>query len=237
MDEQMEIKFALKTLLLEHRPHHINLVTQRKIEVPYTNDGVTYYLPEMDNYRQLFYRGYELPFIESIDASKLDFKGKTKLDSMFFGLINLHTITFGKPHNYEDKLDIRGMFEGCDNLRQLDLSAFRARKIDMGCALPHNIEQVIMPEFYHLYGGLYKQDSEYEYHKIFHVTHSVDHRVSVKFPETMVVETPFDHLAYDSTASHRTGFHVDMHVPEVVFNRTPKAMYENVSDTYTIIID
>ena len=87
---------------------------------------------EVDDMRLMF---SSCTSLETLDLSSFNTEKVTNMSEMFVGSTNLRTINLPKGFIGSNVTDLKGMFRGCANLTELDLSGSNAEKVKDMCKM------------------------------------------------------------------------------------------------------
>lgn len=217
-----KVRPVLKQLLGKVKGDTVKLVTEDNIRLPYTNDGVTIFVPkQMGSYTGLAsYATYEVPNnIKHLDLTEFEFFTDDDIllaERMFNGWVTLETVDFGSNPIECDELYVSSMFFGCPNLKEIDLSNFRARYVRMENLVNHTDVHIIMPRTYG--SGIIEGDGLHAVSKI------------------TVQEGYVRNIRDLITRSVWTDVTTEFHIPESVVDHLGEDALEDLGDEATVVV-
>lgn len=126
-----------------------NIIIKRAEEnpkKPYLNDIDTCLITDMSN----LFRHPVCSNIEILDLSEWDTSNVTTMKQMFYALNNVKYIIFSKMFDTSQVKSMRGMFEYCESLVELDLSSFNisnVKNIDYMFCGCYNLQELDISHF------------------------------------------------------------------------------------------
>lgn len=215
------IKKELHRLLIKHQPTRIELVSDYTFDMPWTYDGIRYYVPKLPYYEGLLQFNEDIP-IEHVDVSGLQWAGVDNISNMFRDLKHLRTVNFGNEIKQTGTIFMNNTFSGCISLNEVDLSSFDCHYVYPKNMLPHSApERVVLP------------NSEYIVHDEFL---SPNIKECVFSPKTKI-DQHLVHWFYDPPGGGIKDYlQTSFHMTEEQYDNTPRNYYCTLNDNVSIVI-
>lgn len=217
-----DVQPLLKKLLNQVPGDTVKLVTEDDISEPYTNDGVTIFVPkQLTGYSDLAeYEKHERKnTIKHLDLTEFEFVPNNdilELKRMFTWWSQLETVDFGHNKVECELLNVVGMFFGCHKLKEIDLSKFHTQHIRAWNIVSHKDVHIVMP---YTYGQ--RSISGDEIHMVRQVT----------------VQEGYDgNVRNIVTLSKDVDITTEFHIPESVVEHIGEEALEDLGENATVVI-
>lgn len=213
------IKRKLNQLLRETTSDTIYLASD-DVEMPYTEDGVTIYIPtNIDSYSHLAAVSYRDGIhIKHLDLTNLNFK--TDMRCMFQYWNNLETVTIGK-HEVQNCVCLQGMFDGCVKLKTIDLSGIKAPMLKSYRAISSDFEKLVLPRVERIDGQ---------------PIHIKQKEVDLTHVGTITSEL-YDYIDKDNYSLHpHKKLEMTITIAEETFDKMKESQYKYLNDSVSIVV-